>query len=513
MDIIRAIFKTNRETGQPRDVEWQKPFFVVGEDVEALQYLTKILNKHSKIALTCQSGLPSFFKYTNVVRNLQNLQRFDDGKMQFIGLIPDENRQLFDELYESGSEELRREFYCSFFGGKLFTRYGEALSDYVVLPDLSANFPEACWIHLLPQAGKGSGRYSLLSEHLEKQSAVLKIDYKNLFSDTRNGINKILKFLSLSEENSMFSENSPSPVELKDSRVRRGSQTISQFPTILSSRIQHNSQASIHWETPVFLVSVGRSGSTHLTEILNAHPDAAITSESYLTHIFQMMDYLAETPANKLFQRGPLKIEPQVTEANQKTFSKLNRQLMTELNRQFYLLKFQGKNFRRWGDKFQAPFAVPEILKAYPKAQFVFLVRDGRDRTVSVMKFHKRLRENNPHVPAHSFEDQCNIWKNSNLRLRNLLKDHPHTYFMHYEKLIETPHPEVRKLLNFLNLPESGEVFNYIDKSTTALFTKHGTSAGPKASIGRWKTEMSDENKDVARRIMGETLEKFGYTL
>lgn len=510
---MRAIFKVKRKSRQSTDIDWEKPIFVIGEKLDALQSLTDVLNRHSKIALTYKSGLPQFFKYTNVVRNLHNLQRFDDSKMQFIGLIPDENRQLFDELYESGSDELCREFYRSFFKRKEFTRYGEAFSDDFVLPELLANFPEAQWIHLLTEADTESKGNPQFNTHLEKHPAVLKIEYKKFCDDIRTEVNNILQFLSLAEEADMFVESLASPLELKDSKVGERSKIDRDFPAILSSQIKHPDRKSIQWENPLFLVSAGRSGSTHLTQILNAHPDAAITSESYLTHIFQMMNYLAATPGNKLFQRGPLKIEPQLREPYQKTFSTLNRQLLNELSQQFYLLKFQGKNFTRWGDKFQAPFAVPEILAAYPKAQFVFLVRDGRDRTVSVMKFHNRLRKSNPHVPEFSFEDQCNIWKNSNLRLRDLLKDHPHTYFMHYEKLIETPHAEVRKLLNYLDFSEAREVFDYIDKSTEALFSKHGTSAGPKASIGRWKMEMSDENKEVAHHIMGETLTEFGYAL
>ena len=45
-------------------------------------------------------------------------------------------------------------------------------------------------------------------------------------------------------------------------------------------------------------------------------------------------------------------------------------------------------------------------------------------------------------------------------------------------------------------------------RRTRELFEVHGTSASPVRSVGKWEKELTDEERAIAEKIMGELLEE-----
>lgn len=85
-----------------------------------------------------------------------------------------------------------------------------------------------------------------------------------------------------------------------------------------------------------------------------------------------------------------------------------------------------------------------EIIKSYPKAKFIFILRDGRDCVLSNIK--ERWTRNNPY--RHAAE-----WSLFSYRARILKKKKPHSiFFIRYEELIENPGSITNDIFRFLDI-------------------------------------------------------------
>ena len=267
------------------------------------------------------------------------------------------------------------------------------------------------------------------------------------------------------------------------------------------------------WSAPLFVVSAGRSGSTLLTNILNAHPDVAMTHESYVFHACVISHLLASSPCGVVTETREIRLMGMVPPDYIESFAGLHKAAMLDLLKAFFLENFPDKQFVRWGDKFRRPECVAELIETFPRASFLHVVRDGRDRTVSARKFLGRERDRiGPEVQEGTFEDHCNYWVDLNQGTADALADHPSAMFVRYEDLIADPHAEAARVLAFLGLEHHPHIDHFLDGPSRTVQRGHGTSENASASRGRWREELTDEEKATADRIMGETLDHFGYT-
>ena len=57
----------------------------------------------------------------------------------------------------------------------------------------------------------------------------------------------------------------------------------------------------------------------------------------------------------------------------------------------------------------------------------------------------------------------------------------------------------------------AGRPIAFNPSSEAQIFSRHGTSSDPTASIGRWKQELSAEDRTAFARAFKPFLEAFGY--
>lgn len=273
-----------------------------------------------------------------------------------------------------------------------------------------------------------------------------------------------------------------------------------------------NDHDPVEWDAPVFVVSSGRSGSTHLTNTLNSHPKIAITHESNIAHYISLTHSLSYQPLFTVREVGGYRMPGLIPEQYSKHFAGPLLDGMMAAWRQLYRTEFAHKQFTLWGDKFQFPEIIPDLIRNFPKARFVYIVRDGRDVARSRVLHRERLATQiDGDAGSITFTEICQYWSNINQHLLDLLKGTPHVLHIRYEDLIRKHEETITKVLSFLGLTMTPNIQRVYESEAEERFKNHGTSKDPLASIGRWESELSDEEKQIAQEIQGKLLTQFGY--
>jgi hypothetical protein len=80
-----------------------------------------------------------------------------------------------------------------------------------------------------------------------------------------------------------------------------------------------------------------------------------------------------------------------------------------------------------------------------------------------------------------------------------------------YEDLVSDNVKTMNELLGFLGLDVTDEVNTYLEGPARELFSSQGTSTSPGSSVGRWQSEMTEEQRSMATEVLAPHLRRFGY--
>ncbi len=276
-----------------------------------------------------------------------------------------------------------------------------------------------------------------------------------------------------------------------------------------------------------FIIGASRSGTTLLRLMLDSHPEMAIQHETHfllplirgrvevrnaeelchlVTGYFTWRDFDLDDTA---FRRTIAEIQPfTVPDAIRSFFTQ-------------YAARF-GKS--RWGEKTPGYFDIMRgIEQLLPEARFIHLIRDGRDVAVSKRPLWFGT---GPDVAKQALD-----WVSCIHAARRIGATCAHYYEVHYEELASSAEQVLRRLCDVLELPYSSEMLAYHHRAHERLaelkgWPDRGVSAGefqalhthttkpPQTDrIGRWKTEMSEEDVRAFETIAGQTLQTCGYQL
>src|SRR2546430_1135755 len=145
---------------------------------------------------------------------------------------------------------------------------------------------------------------------------------------------------------------------------------------------------------PLFVVGCGRSGSTLLRLMLDAHPQLAVPPEShFIPQLWRdhggarpvdpdvIVRALVATPHFRHWKIPEDAVRRRVEELERPSFADVVGAAF-EANADVY-----GKT--RWGDK--TPIyvrSIPLLARLWPEARFAHLIRDGRDVALSYLSLH-----------------------------------------------------------------------------------------------------------------------------
>ncbi|PAV27036.1 hypothetical protein CF392_02550 [Tamilnaduibacter salinus] len=148
-----------------------------------------------------------------------------------------------------------------------------------------------------------------------------------------------------------------------------------------------------------------------------------------------------------------------------------------------------------WGDKTPHYLGnVGQLVELFPDAQFIYIVRDGRDVALSLLE--------KPWGPANVI--QCaEYWVRLNhpSSVIQRLEQQGQVFFLTYESLLDFPEEMIRRLYRFLNEPLT-------EKDVRRLAAEAKSN-----SKFRWRRRMHARQIRQFEAIAGPTLKRFGYDL
>lgn len=273
-------------------------------------------------------------------------------------------------------------------------------------------------------------------------------------------------------------------------------------------------------DRPIFVVGCARSGTTMLQLMLHAHPRIAIPPETrFLMDAYRnrrqfgdlhaaanrrrLARWIVDRPQTRF---GDLGLDPHdVTEQIVAAPPTLGSALGVVFRA--YAQRF-GKP--RWGDKRPAYLSnLDLIMRLFPDAQIVNIVRDGRDCVASLkeMPWHHADIYHSVSAWARAIDD-------GRRAARRLGADS--YYEVRYEKLVSAPTQELTGLCHFLDEeyhPAMANPSQVAPVAVPAHKTWHARTRGELTvqRIGSWRERLTPAEIAVCEAALGDRLRAYGY--
>jgi hypothetical protein len=198
--------------------------------------------------------------------------------------------------------------------------------------------------------------------------------------------------------------------------------------------------------------------------------------------------------------------------------------------RSFYEAYAAGEGKPRWGDK-SPPYTwkALRIQRALPEAHFIHIIRDGRDVALSLNEVSW-----GPDDVTVAAEKWVTELRRARKRAQGLARG---TYMeLRYEDLVAEPEPVLRRIASFVHLPWDEAMLDYHRQAEKRMSREMARTLKPlgggtitaeerarqhelvsrppsQSRTGRWRTEMSAEDRAAFESVAGVMLKKLGYDL
>jgi hypothetical protein len=285
-----------------------------------------------------------------------------------------------------------------------------------------------------------------------------------------------------------------------------------------------------------FVVGVGRSGTTLLRMMLDAHPLLAVPPETHFINPF-------------IQASGRLRFNPQTatrTIVNDQRrrwrdfgldepdllarFQAIERFNTTDALRAFFELYADKHGKSRWGDK--TPDYVrkmKKIQKTLPEARFIHVIRDGRDAGLS--QNNRIAKRGKPPIPP---REMARRWRKRIVKAQQDSAEVSNYIEVRYEDLISDTEAVLRRVCEHVRLPFDPVMLTYHERAEErlqemagALPAKKGRperKAGERVAahamttkppdenrVAVWKREMTDAENAEFEESAGYLLDQLGY--
>lgn len=268
---------------------------------------------------------------------------------------------------------------------------------------------------------------------------------------------------------------------------------------------------------PFFVVGCPRSGTTLLANLLRSHPDLAIPPESHFLPLYYRAwgDPPSERAARRLarrilalhwVRRFELDLAPDDF-ADCRRYGALVERIYGELVRR--------EGARRWGDKTPGyALHLPTIAEVFPDAQFVHIVRDGRDVACSLIQ--TRIGPRRVATAAPLWQRYVETAQRDGSALET-----EHYHEVRYEALLRDPEATLRGVCAFLGAPFDVHVLAPtaidLDRFPDVFGPRRGRQLSAteivRENSGHWRRTMTAEEIDRFESVAGDLLVRLGYEL
>jgi hypothetical protein len=305
-------------------------------------------------------------------------------------------------------------------------------------------------------------------------------------------------------------------------------------------------------DLPVFfVVGVGKSGTSWLMHMLNAHPEILCKGEGVFFEKGSARSLHAALESSKRVERWIEQI-PWTRNLEEPRLDRIVGMIAeTLLLRRLESVRRHLPRKRIVGDKSPTSVrsAVADVLENIPGAKVLHILRDGRDQTVSLLH-HRWNRADEPHKPFVLSEDEqdkrkryrqnprtfgadgesifdqtlleelAENWTRVVSDARSEGRQYPGRYAeVHYEDLLAHTPAEVSRLLYFLGADNDGKYVKQAIDSASFEKLSNGRTRGQedptsffrKGVAGDWKSVFTDRDRETYKNIAGDLLIRLGY--
>lgn len=266
---------------------------------------------------------------------------------------------------------------------------------------------------------------------------------------------------------------------------------------------------------PLLVLGVSRSGTTLLRVVLDRSPGIAIPDESFFLPLLarrhgrtvdaeRFLDDLARIATVRDWGVRVDDVRPRIR-SGMATGDAIAAVFETYAER-------QGKP--RWGDKTPMYLRhLPLLERLFPEAQYVHLVRDGRDAALSFFELPEGTFTRTWAHPTTPAAFAC-LWRKEVSDARALGRrvgiDRYHE--ARYEGFVAEPERVVREICAFAEIPFDSEMLEYagtVDVSTKPH--QQRLLRPPTVGVRSWREDMSAGDIAAFEAVAGDLLEELGY--
>jgi len=274
---------------------------------------------------------------------------------------------------------------------------------------------------------------------------------------------------------------------------------------------------------PIFIIGTERSGTNLLRLMLNIHENIYVPHPPHILKNFTPLlkhygDLSSEenfmnllTDVVKSIRLHPYKWEFDIEIKNIR--KKVQEKSLFGIFSAIYEDALKHKDKKRYCCKSTFMIHhVDEILQIYPNAQFIFMIRDGRDVAVSAKK--SIFNHFHPYFTAKLWSKESKVGlsliKNLSEKQISLVK---------YEDLTKDSSKVLQEICIFLNEPFSEKLIEFHKTKEAELSGSLSPSwentKKPvlKTNYNKFKKELSQEEIDIFESISKDELQKFNYQL
>jgi len=268
---------------------------------------------------------------------------------------------------------------------------------------------------------------------------------------------------------------------------------------------------------PLFVLGVSRSGTTMLRVILDRSPGIAIPDETFFVPQLAHRHPSPVSPTEflddlrRLSRLAAWGVSADEFAARLRPGMTIGEALDTVFSA--YAAK-HGKP--RWGDKTPMYMRHLGLLeRLFPDAQYVHLIRDGRDAALAFLDMPEGVVTRTWAHPRSPARFACE-WKTEVVGARDLgRRVGPSRYLeVRYEDLVADGAELVRSICDFAGVPFEPEMLDYAGAVDVSAKPHHQRLLQPPTrGVRDWRTQMRPEDARAFEAIAGDLLAELGYEL
>jgi hypothetical protein len=273
-------------------------------------------------------------------------------------------------------------------------------------------------------------------------------------------------------------------------------------------------------DRPIFVVGCGRSGTTVLRLILDAHPDVAIPGESnFIPHMwrnrrkYQWRGSLdVDSLLRDIFEEETVQRMGVSSQAAREHLKELQDPTLSDVFALPFIEYARQRGKKRWGDK--TPIYVRSIsvlARIFPQARFIHLIRDGHNVALSYLAFPPYQGD------IWDVSARWRSWVSAGVRAGRALGRQRYVE-LRYEDLVAEPVRSLEMVCSFLGLAFDPVMLDFHVEAPGRLQAPsdheayHARTSSPLEPSSRdWRTEMSDRDCRIFEATAGHLLSRLGY--